>query len=147
MKYFIVLALLSVMMIVACKQPLSDQPLPKGFESFYLQFNKDSVYQMAHISFPLDGIPDNLGAHPDYDPDTFKWQKDNWVMHHSYDRTDTVFTRQFNVVTPDLIEEVFQTRDKSFAMIRRYARTGDAWRLIYYAGLNKVNHSNHSDTL
>ena len=34
--------------------------LPEDFVAFYERFLQDSLYQMEHINFPLEGIPDNI---------------------------------------------------------------------------------------
>lgn len=122
----------------SCRQAsLPAEGLPDGFAEFYEKFHADSAYQMAHIAFPLAGVPDNFAA-KNIDQDQFQWQPADWVMHHAYKEGETVFDRTFNVATDNLVEEVFRSADKSFAMIRRFARTGDEWRLIYYAGMNPV---------
>ena len=50
--------------------------LPKDFLVFYDRFHSDSVYQLSHILFPLEGLPpdtDSLTA----SSGTFRWQKDS----------------------------------------------------------------------
>lgn len=134
----VIAILIFLSFLLACKHtPQIAEGLPAGFEEFYQKFHEDSLYQIKHILFPLSGLPDNA-YNKNMDPDTFRWQKNDWVMHHPYKEGETVFERQFNPVTNDLVEEVFRSKDQGFAMVRRFARSGGEWHLIYYAGMNPV---------
>jgi hypothetical protein len=129
-----------------CKQSAQDSKLPADFVTFYKKFHEDSLFQMEHIIFPLPGIPDNIGA-KNIDLDTFKWHPQDWVMHHMFDTGDSVFVREVNVITPDMIEEIFHTKDDGFAMFRRFAKVSGDWKLIYYAGMNKVKSEAKKDSI
>ena len=56
--FSITLTLLSCKQKEAASEALGDT-LPEDFVTFYERFLQDSLYQMEHINFPLEGIPDN----------------------------------------------------------------------------------------
>jgi len=66
-----------LLLFTACKERNSEvvsNPneviIPDDFPDFYTKFHTDSVFQMEHIVFPLEGTP--AGD---------KWQRDDWVIH------------------------------------------------------------------
>ncbi|MEZ5038990.1 MAG: hypothetical protein R2828_03835 [Saprospiraceae bacterium] len=127
--------------IMGCKDkaPASDEQsnsLPKDFITFYHRFLSDSIYQIEHISFPLEGIPDNVANYPAFD-DTFRWQAATWAMHRPFDLKANGFTSTFKQIGPIIIEEI-QHESGQFGMLRRFSNNGEEWTLIYYAGLNPL---------
>lgn len=142
----LLLTILCGLFLSQCKKPVGQSKLPADFVQFYKKFHEDSFYQMEHIIFPLPGIPDNIGA-KNIDLDTFKWHPQDWVMHKMFNPSDSVFQREVNVITPDMIEEIFHTRDNGFAMFRRFAKVSGDWKLIYYAGMNKVKSQAKQDSI
>lgn len=108
-------------------------PLPElppeyaDFPGFYQRFHADSAFQMAHIQFPLMGKSD-----------TSAWQVKEWTLHRpvDYDRSD--FTREFTPVGEDILVEHIIHRMGDYGMVRRWARLGDEWSLIYYAERNRA---------
>lgn len=108
-------------------EPRSLQQYPEGFELFFYRFHKDSIYQLNHIMFPLEG------EHVNYEGNSvFKWQKENWVLHQAFDESLTDFEKSYQIINGIVIETI---RDKyNFSKIeRRFAKLGDAWMLIYYS--------------
>lgn len=129
------------LLFTSCKEkeasnaPVGDQ-LPEDFQRFYERFLNDSLYQMEHINFPLEGIPDN--ALSKSDPSTsFRWQQDQWTMHRPIVSDSTGFSSQFSQLGPIIIEEILHESGQ-YGMLRRFANNGEEWRLIYYAGLNPL---------
>ncbi len=112
------------------------QELPEDFKTFFERFHEDSVFQMEHIAFPLEGFPSGLTAE-NYDPQ-FRWQPDDWVMHKPFNNENDEYQRKFEVITPTMVIEYILSRKASFGMERRFARMGEEWYLIYYSALNKV---------
>ncbi|MEM1322889.1 MAG: hypothetical protein AAGG75_21670 [Bacteroidota bacterium] len=109
----------------------------KDFEQFYQQFHSDSTYQLAHILFPLEGIP------PSADSLTlvqggFRWQANEWTLHREFDDMDGEFVRDLRVLSEDMILEQIQHNSGQYGMERRFARFDDGWYLIYYAAMNKL---------
>lgn len=133
--FFLPIALLS------CKQKeeaaeATGDTLPQDFVTFYERFLKDSLYQMEHINFPLEGIPDNALKDNQLLTD-FRWQADNWIMHRPIEKDGTGFSSSFSQLGPIIIEEILHESGQ-YGMLRRFANSGEEWRLIYYAGLNPL---------
>ncbi|HHH52817.1 MAG TPA: DUF4348 domain-containing protein [Bacteroidetes bacterium] len=109
---------------------LSD--LPEDFVLFYNKFSRDSLYQMKHISFPLDGATRAPGSNGD-SLIPYHWRRDKWQLHHEFDDFNKIFTRKFIVVDKNLIVEQITGVDGLFKMERRFAKLNDGWNLIYYS--------------
>ncbi len=114
----------------ATTEPIEDV---NGFAAFYEKFHSDSIFQMEHIRFPLEGVPSV--ANTTYDgTSTFYWQKDNWSMHRPIDLSTGEFTREFDM-SPIMVEERI-TNAQKFRLVRRFYYSNNEWALIYYADLN-----------
>jgi len=104
----------------------SEQNFPEGFESFFTRFHSDSLYQLEHIVFPLEGKNDAV------DPErAYYWTPDNWKLHGEYDESLTDFSRSFRVVK-DIVIEIIQDKYAFSRMERRFAKIDGEWMLIYY---------------
>ena len=142
MKYLLPFALL---LFFACKnQPAentsTDTPnneLPEGFSAFYQQFHHDSAFQMNHIIFPLEGIPNNADQET-IQADTFRWQKETWSLMRPVDYQMSEYQRDFIPLTDELVMERIIHKGGQFGMVRRFAIISDEWHLIYYAGVNRL---------
>ncbi len=100
------------------------------FLIFYDRFSKDSVYQMEHIVFPLEGKKapvDSLYR----DDDDFRWNTDGWILQKEYDDVDGTFSREFLDINGLIIERIGDVSGK-FTMERRFGRLSSGWHLIYY---------------
>ncbi len=111
-------------------------PADDDFADFYHQFHYDSLFQLRHIIFPLEGIPprDSTGSIPDH----FRWQKESWVIHRPFNDQDGNFVQEFTRVGSNMVVEQIQDTGGNFGMQRRFARIGDEWHLIYYAAMNQL---------
>lgn len=112
------------------------QNSPQGFRTFYEKFHADSVFQLSHIRFPLEGIPPVEDA--TVDTDNFKWQQEDWVLHRPFNSMEGSFVRNFQPVGNDLVIEQIRHASANYGMQRRFAREGDSWVLIYYAAMNEL---------
>lgn len=110
--------------------------LPDDFKQFYQKFHSDSIYQMEHIVFPLEGLPDKADASI-IASGNFKWQKEDWRMQRAVDFDLSDFTRKIVPVNEVMVVEYIVHKNGQFGMERRFAKLGDEWNLIYYAGLNR----------
>jgi len=110
--------------------------LPEGFRKFYEKFHQDSSFQLAHIRFPLEGVPEREEAETDLD--NFYWKKNNWTIHQGFDAMDGAFIRDFQPVGADLVIEQIRHASANYGMQRRFSRDGDDWFLIYYAAMNEL---------
>ncbi len=114
-----------------------EQPNVHDFETFYDQFHRDPDYQMAHISFPLEGLPSNADAQTIAAGD-FRWEAEDWQLHQPFQTENTEFERAFIAFGDDLVIEKITHKNGPFGTVRRFARLGGEWYLIYYAGLNRM---------
>ena len=143
MKYL--LAILVLIVISCNKKPHLDADLPKGFVEFYDRFHEDSIYQMDHIIFPLEGLPPGGGNGED---DNYKWGKDGWAMHKPFDESNTEYVRDIYSIDSNIVIEKIKLATNDYGMERRFARThNNEWQLIYYAAMNKLvkNTSNQTE--
>jgi hypothetical protein len=106
----------------------------RDFMAFYERFHQDSLFQLSHISFPLEGIPrvDSLGNYPA----DFRWQQENWKMHYPFNNADGEFVQEFVPLSESIIVENIRDAQGFFSMQRRFAKLGGEWKLIYYAAMN-----------
>jgi hypothetical protein len=111
--------------------------LPKDFVSFYDKFHKDSAYQMAHITFPLDGYPTHVDSSV-LENGGYRWQKEDWKMHRLENFNDSLFTRQFDHPVDELVVEVVKQNNTPFGILRRFYKRGDEWFLIFYSDMNTI---------
>jgi hypothetical protein len=107
-----------------------DKALAAEFEEFYDRFGKDSVFQIASIVFPLEGRPTKSDG-VDTIPENFHWEKKDWLIHKTYDDGNGTYTREFMSIG-DIVTEHIQDKSGQFTMERRFAKTSDGWKLIYY---------------
>lgn len=145
-RSFVISVFTSVLIFSGCKNdktPLAQATasddaveVPDDFRLFYDRFHEDTSYQSDHIIFPLDGLPanaDTLAQGAD-----FKWPKENWRWHRPMDPKLTGYSRQWEVLSPEMIVENIVETTSNIGMMRRFAKMGDEWMLIYYAGMNPI---------
>ncbi|NUO01883.1 MAG: hypothetical protein HUU01_14865 [Saprospiraceae bacterium] len=107
------------------------------FSTFYERFLTDSIFQIEHIQFPLEGIPDNADS-ADVADGSFRWERETWKMHRKFDTQRTGFSIDLERLGSDIVTERILHESGRYAMLRRYAKMDGEWRLIYYAGLNSL---------
>ncbi|MEO6190077.1 MAG: hypothetical protein ABIO44_06660 [Saprospiraceae bacterium] len=112
--------------------------LPSDFKEFYYTFHKDSIFQMSSIFFPLEGLPNE--ADPKFIGDEkFFWSPDQWILQKEIIHEGELYDTEYRNINNRLIEETITERKNDLKLIRRFAKTGSGWRLIYYAGMNKYS--------
>lgn len=112
------------------------EELPQSFADFYDRFLTDSIYQMEHILFPLQGLPDKADS-ATIAGNSFRWQLEDWKLHGPIS-ANSDFSVTFRPLSETIIQENIRHESGVYAMERRYAEFDDGWYLIYYAGLNSV---------
>jgi hypothetical protein len=112
--------------------------LPTGFRKFYENFHRDSVFQLNHIRFPLEGLPEIEEETAEIDLSTFYWKKNEWTLHRPFDAMNGSFNRDFQPLGEDMVVETIRHTEANYAMQRRFYRDGNDWYLIYYAAMNKL---------
>src|SRR5687768_18004193 len=55
--------------------------LPDDFVAFFDRFHADSQFQMDHIIFPLEGLPNSTGDSDTVITERFYWQRADWKKH------------------------------------------------------------------
>ncbi|MFQ5445864.1 MAG: hypothetical protein ACE5FF_02925 [Saprospiraceae bacterium] len=141
MKYF---AFFALVLFLACKNKPQEPAaaaaapaLPEGFTEFYRRFHADSVYQMAHIVFPLQGLPGNADSLT-IAQDNYHWQPENWKMMRPFDFQMSDFRRELHPVNENMVVERIVHKSGEFGMVRRFAKVAGEWNLIYYTGMNRL---------
>lgn len=141
MRYLLPLALL---FFFSCKnepKPAADTAaetaLPAGFAEFYQRFHTDSVFQMEHITFPLEGLPHQADGET-IAAKNYKWQADGWRMMRPVDWQMSEYQREIVPLSSSLVMERIANPKSGIGMVRRFAIIGGEWHLIYYAGLNRL---------
>ncbi len=105
------------------------------FDVFYDKFLSDSSYQINHIQFPLAGRSYASGQqHSD-----FKWQREDWSIHRSFDPQETGFSSSFSKISDEFIIETILLNTGEYGMERRFSKFGnDGWHLIYFSDLHPI---------
>jgi hypothetical protein len=116
---------------------VADEGMPAGFLAFYQQFHDDSLYQLEHVIFPLQGIPAEADSASLADAN-FRWQRENWILHRPIEESGTDFARSFKKITDEMVIENITVANGQYGMQRRFSKSGDDWYLIYYAGMNRL---------
>lgn len=128
-----------MVLTMGCK---NDQPemvnLPEDFVSFYDKFLKDSTFQMAHIQFPLEGLPSYVDSNTALGGE-FRWTAEDWVLNVPFDEKNKLFERKFRQLTDNVVEEIIYQKNGQLGTVRRFLKSGNDWNLIYYSGLNAMN--------
>ena len=109
--------------------------LPKEFVTFFDQFHEDTAFQLAHIVFPLEGLPNSQGETDTMPVMRYFWQRENWKFHRHMTDPSNQFENWFEVLDPRIIEHWVQAKGTNLFMQRRFAKLSDGWYLIYYAGM------------
>ena len=141
MKYpFIYLMLLVLATACAPEEQSAELPelpksLPADFSNFYYQFHTDSSYQMAHIQWPLRGVPDEQ-----LEPgQQFAFYAKDWPLQRLIDAKNTGYVSAFTAVGNDLVIEKIVNQQEKAGLERRFFRRADQeWELIYYQGVRPV---------
>lgn len=109
--------------------------LPKDFETFFEKFHQDTAYQLAHIVFPLQGLPNSQNDTLS-DPSTrFYWQRESWLPHRPFTDPSHQFDQWYEVHDARLIEHWVHMKGTNLFLVRRFAKLDNGWFLIYYAGM------------
>ncbi|MEN0003035.1 MAG: hypothetical protein AAF798_02785 [Bacteroidota bacterium] len=139
--------LLLCLSAISCQNTSAPQEAPsvpsdirtrfQDFADFYKAFHADSLYQVEHVNFPLEGLPAEADS-ATIMQSTFRWQKADWTMHRGFNVEGSEFQQDFLPLGDDLIIEKFVHPQSGWGIIRRFAKLDGEWYLIYYTGLNKI---------
>jgi len=113
------------------------EQLPDDFSVFYESFHLDSLYQIEHVVFPLQGLPAYADSLTMVEG-TFRFEKEDWTMHKEFNDAGGQFKREFKILGDGFIVEQIRDAQNGLGMQRRFAKRGSEWYLIYYAEINFV---------
>ncbi len=112
--------------------------LPDDFNAFYEKFHTDSLYQMEHISWPLQGDKSMQTDSTQYQKKEIAWEPGTWHMHHPVDYGSGDFKRQIQMLGDGLLIEYITITAGGYGIERRFAKQPDGeWNLIYYSDMQE----------
>ena len=142
MLRFPTLLLAAILMFSACvkkkgqtSEANKTPDIPESFYSFYQKFHTDSLYQLDHISWPLEGKvwADSLGMID------ASWTRETWRMHQLVDFDEGEYLQELKMIGDVMVIEVIRTGLGNFGLERRFALQGsDEWQLIHYTGMHEM---------
>lgn len=148
MKFFPLL-FCAFALFVSCKQnksaapqvesvTTSDTQLPADFNAFYEKFHTDSLYQMAHIPWPLQGDTAEQVDSTHYQKKTINWEKDSWIMHRTVDYSSGDYKRQVQMLGDGIVIEFITITAGGYGIERRFAKQPDGeWNMIFYSDMQE----------
>ena len=121
--------------VMTDKSASTENEISKDFLDFYTRFHEDSLFQIEHITFPLEGLPINADTLT-MKMQEFRWTKEEWRMHKLPDEQNIDMDKKWVKLKDGLIVEMIQLNESKMAMQRRFAKTSRGWAMIYYAAPN-----------
>ncbi|MBK8518471.1 MAG: hypothetical protein IPL55_19950 [Saprospiraceae bacterium] len=100
------------------------------FKNFYQHFSTDSIFQLEHVVFPLEGVKAPVDSLDIPDPN-FRWNQEDWILQREYDDMEGTFSREFIDLHGLVIERISDASGK-YSMERRFGKLSAGWHLIYY---------------
>ena len=138
--YFVICAL---SLLSACKRADKNSAanlpmgasLPADFNAFYDKFHTDSLYQIAHITWPLAGETTVQIDSSTTQKQITAWLLSAWRMHRPVDFAGGEFVRQVETIGDFMVMEVITlAKTPGIGFERRFARQPNGeWEMIYYA--------------
>jgi hypothetical protein len=114
---------------------IGEQP-SDDFMQFYEQFHKDSLFQIAHIAWPLAGEMTMQSDSGRISKENFEWQLDRWTMHKNTVLANGEFQRTWQLLGDLLVIERIKHLQSGFRMERRFSKaTNGTWSLIFYSDM------------
>lgn len=113
--------------------------LPADFMEFYQNFHRDSQYQVAHISWPLQGDAAVKIDSTRMAKKARSWEPKDWTMHRPIDFSTSEFKRDWDVMGDELVIERISYRAANYGLERRFVRQFNGeWELIYYSDMQET---------
>ena len=114
--------------------------LPGDFLEFYRRFHADSVYQLEHIQWPLQGETSySIGDTTQGPQQATSWQRESWRMHHDIGQASAEFNRTFEQLGDVMIIERIRSKAGNYGLERRFAKQPDgSWELIFYSDMHEM---------
>ncbi|MBK8965411.1 MAG: hypothetical protein R3D58_18985 [Saprospiraceae bacterium] len=113
--------------------------LPSDFMEFYQKFHRDSLYQMAHIAWPLQGDASVKVDSTRQVKQATSWEPKDWIMHRPVDFSTSEFVRNWELLGDELIIERIRYAAANYGLERRFMKQFNGeWELIYYSDMQEV---------
>lgn len=106
--------------------------LPAGFKEFYQKFHSDSIFQMQHIVFPVEGLK-RMNIEGKDTILSYTYPESEWRMNHLFDTSNADFNQSFYLPDENTVIDKITGTKGVFCLERRFANLSDGWNLIYYA--------------
>lgn len=140
-RYTIVLLMVALWLLFSCENhtessEIAESNLPQDFLEFYDRFHRDSAFQMAHIEFPLPGLPANTDA-GEARIQSFFWQKKDWMIQKFMDEETSGFRREIFMMGETLVVE-YMINSFNYRIQRRFSKRNNIWKLSYYEDVNQI---------
>lgn len=91
----------------------------EDFDSFYLKFHKDTLFQISRIIFPLEGY--NLDSENALDTNSnFRWNRNEWTYHKLIE-LDSQFKREFKIIGDSAKERIY-IPNSGLETIRKFSK-------------------------
>lgn len=99
----------------------------ENWESFYIKFHKDSVFQISRIKFPLEGY----GIYED--EGEIRWSRNNWklLIGGIFDVDTSQYKTEY-VKTDTLVTTRIYIPDSGFDVKEKYKLIDGKWYLVYF---------------
>lgn len=135
----LLLSLFLIVFLIQCKNsPQAGQQAkpgtepPKDFWEFYQRFHTDSVYQIAHIEWPLKG-ESGVSKDSTVRRQLVEWQPENWKLMHLPDTSMSTLKRAFETMGEVMVIERMWYPMVGLGYERQfYKEENGEWRLIFY---------------
>lgn len=116
-----------------------NQEPPADFLAFYEKFHADSLYQIAHITWPLQGVTTiDVDSIQKQHKEVF-WELKDWQMHKPVDFSSGDFKRNWQLLGDVLVVEHISYAAANFGLERRFAKRGEGnWELIFYSDMQEL---------
>ncbi len=115
--------------------------VPADFEMFYRRFLSDSVFQVAHIVWPVQGQRlETLADSSASQLQQHNWTLAEWVMHRPVDYSEGHYARELEMLGDLIVIERIRVKAANYGIERRFARQPDSgeWALIYYSSIREM---------
>lgn len=100
--------------------------LQESFDAFLYHFSTDSLFQIAHIRFPLQGIVvDDISGE-----EKKIWHVEDWTMHGLLE-LDSNWNRVLTV-KENVVNERIELKNSGFWTERKFRRDKGKWYLTYF---------------
>ncbi|MEO6038639.1 MAG: hypothetical protein ABIQ93_09520 [Saprospiraceae bacterium] len=115
----------------------ADATLPPDFLEFYKRFHSDSLYQISHISWPLQGDVSEQIDSTHYRPKANTWTPETWTMMRlGFSPKDYLIDA--HMLSDIMVIERIRARAVNYGLERRFAKQPNGeWELIFYSDVQE----------